>query len=263
MAIQLLEVMESVMSNRPTEQLSDEVPTIDVNRINDLNYLQMLRSPMIMQAMITRVMLILEHEGFTGITIMKQYDEVSYHNIIRLYLWIVEQRLEQRCQSQDDEFARRPMSVTYRQSALCILGYVTEYGCITDKNDTTRAQLFTMCPHHSGFWATLRPFVIGLEPIWCNWCTYYVQVYKTIWSQSFVNRTGLHQDVNGEQQSGTQLVTSLMEPSVYVSPIVSVIDDLEKTPLELLTTKYLSVWVWYMTMQRILRGPRDVPPGVR
>ena len=219
---------------------------------------------MIMQVMITRVMLTLEYEGFTILTSREQYDEVSYYNIIRLYLWIVEQRLEQRCQSQDDEFARWPFTrVTRRQSALCILGYVTDYGCITDKNDTTRAQLFTMRPPHSGFWATLRPFITGPESMWCNWCTYYVQVYKTTRRQSLVNRTGLHQDVNSKQQGDTQLVTLLMEPSVYVSPIVSVINDSEKTPLELLTTKYLSVWVWYMTMQRILRGPRDVPPGVR
>ena len=217
---------------------------------------------MIMQAMITRVMPTLEHESFTRFTSREQYDEVSYYNIIRLCLWIVEQRLEQRCQSRDDEFARWPMCVTSRQSALCILGYVTEYGCITDKNDTTRAQLFTTRPPHSGFWATLRPFITGPEPMRCNWCTYYVQVYKTTRRQSLVNRTGLHQDVNSEQQGDTQLVTLLMEPTVYVSPMDTVINDSEKTPLELLTTKYLSVWVWYMTMQRILRGPRDIPPGV-
>ena len=218
---------------------------------------------MVMQAMITRVMLTLEHEGFTRFTSREQYDEVSYYNIIRLYLWIVEQRLEQRCQSQDDEFARSPMSATRRQSALCILGYVTEYGCITDKNGTTRAQLFTMRPPHSGFWATLRPFITGPEPMRCNWCTYYVQVYKTTRRQSFVNQLKLHQEVDSKQQCDAQLVTLPTEPTVYVSSIVTVINDTEKTPLELLTTKYLSVWVWYMTMQRILRGPRDVPPGVR
>ena len=255
-AIQSLGVTESVMFSRSAEQLFDEVPTIDTDCITDLNYLQTLRSPMIMQAMITKVMLTLEHEGFTRFTSREQYDEVSYYNIVRLYLWIVERRLEQRCQSQDDEFARWPMSITLRQSALCILGYVTEYGCVTDKNGTTRAQLFTTRPLHSEFWATSRPLVIGPEPIWCNWCTYYVQVYKTTRRQSLVNRLGLHQDVNSEQQGDTQLVTLPMEPSVYVSQIVSVINDAEKTPLELLTTKYLSVWVWYMTTQRILRGVR-------
>ena len=155
------------------------------------------------------------------------------------------------------------MSDTRRQSALCILGYVTEYGCITDKNDTTEAQLFTMRPRHSGFWAILRPFVTGLEPIWCTNCTYYVQVHKTTRCQSLVNQLRLHQGVNSEQQCDTQLATLPMEPTVYVSQMVSVINDFEETPLELLTTKYLGVWVWYMTMQRILRGPRDVPPGVR